>query len=178
MRRGLGTVNVWVAPADNSVLEGTDSVKGIERSSLPAVRARWQSGDHAARMARFAIAALRVAGSTLIDPDDPARGPVRIRVGMHSGHTLTITLFQTVTFAYFLPRLTPSRFLPILFSECASLEFSSFPIPRLSLTPCRTVHRGGCWPPQPQVHALRRHHQRGGPHGTGAHATPPKHTCS
>ncbi len=42
-------------------------------------------GDHAARMARFAAAALRAARATAIDPEDPGRGRVRMRVGLHSG---------------------------------------------------------------------------------------------
>ena len=41
--------------------------------------------DHAARLARFALAAVRAAADTLIDPADPGRGSVRIRVGLDSG---------------------------------------------------------------------------------------------
>ena len=44
-----------------------------------------QTADHALIMARFALAAQRAAAETLIDEDDPARGPVRIRVGLSSG---------------------------------------------------------------------------------------------
>jgi hypothetical protein len=36
-------------------------------------------------MARFSVAAVRAAAATPIDPLDPARGGVRIRVGLHSG---------------------------------------------------------------------------------------------
>ena len=41
--------------------------------------------DHAARMARFSIDAVRAANETLIDEDDPSKGYVMIRVGFHSG---------------------------------------------------------------------------------------------
>ena len=41
--------------------------------------------DHAARMARFSLAALRVAASTPVDEDDLSRGFLQIRVGLNSG---------------------------------------------------------------------------------------------
>jgi class 3 adenylate cyclase len=44
-----------------------------------------QASDHAARMARFALAALRAAAATLVDEEDPGRGGLRLRVGLHSG---------------------------------------------------------------------------------------------
>jgi len=44
-----------------------------------------QESDHAKRIAEFSIDAIAMAGETLIDVDDPARGHVRIRVGFHSG---------------------------------------------------------------------------------------------
>ncbi len=44
-----------------------------------------QPFDHAARVARFALAAVQAAATTLIDPENPALGPVRLRVGFHSG---------------------------------------------------------------------------------------------
>jgi class 3 adenylate cyclase len=50
-----------------------------------ASRRTRQAGDHAVRMARFALAALRAAAATLVDPADPGRGAVRLRVGLHSG---------------------------------------------------------------------------------------------
>jgi guanylate cyclase, other len=43
------------------------------------------NGDHAARMARFALAAIQCAAATPIDTDDPSRGQVQMRVGLHSG---------------------------------------------------------------------------------------------
>ena len=36
-------------------------------------------------MARFSVAAMRVARRTLVDPDDPSRGYLQIRAGLHSG---------------------------------------------------------------------------------------------
>jgi len=44
-----------------------------------------QPDDHALRIARFAIGAVRAANKTPIDLDDPSKGNVRIRVGFHSG---------------------------------------------------------------------------------------------
>jgi len=44
-----------------------------------------QEEDHAARIAEFAVDAIRAANSTLIDEDDPERGYLNIRVGFHSG---------------------------------------------------------------------------------------------
>ena len=40
----------------------------------------WQAGDHAARIARFALGAMAAAYETSIDLDDPSRGTVHIRV--------------------------------------------------------------------------------------------------
>ena len=44
-----------------------------------------QSVDHAKRMAQFAIDALAAARAIPIDPNNPKRGHVSIRVGFHSG---------------------------------------------------------------------------------------------
>lgn len=44
-----------------------------------------QDDDHALRIARFAIGAIKAANNTPIDMDDPSKGSVRIRVGFHSG---------------------------------------------------------------------------------------------
>lgn len=41
--------------------------------------------DHAARIARFSMDAVRAAQETVIHPDKPEMGNVRIRVGFHSG---------------------------------------------------------------------------------------------
>ena len=44
-----------------------------------------QDDDHARRIAEFSIAAIEAANDTLIDPNDPDRGTVNIRVGFSSG---------------------------------------------------------------------------------------------
>lgn len=44
-----------------------------------------QSLDHAKRIAEFAFHAIEAANDTLIDPDDPSRGSLNIRVGFSSG---------------------------------------------------------------------------------------------
>ena len=45
--------------------------------------------DHAARVARFALAAVQAAAETLIDPSKPELGTVPLRVGFHSGPVVT-----------------------------------------------------------------------------------------
>ena len=44
-----------------------------------------QEADHAKRVAEFALDTLKAAAETPILPDDPSKGTVRIRVGVHSG---------------------------------------------------------------------------------------------
>ncbi len=48
----------------------------------------WQvvsQDNHAAQLARFSIAAVRAARETPVDPDDPSKGTISIRVGLHTG---------------------------------------------------------------------------------------------
>ncbi len=60
--------------------------ENILRSDL---RGGWPSApqpdDHAARIARFALAVVAAAAAIPIDPDRPELGPVRLRAGFHSG---------------------------------------------------------------------------------------------
>jgi class 3 adenylate cyclase len=44
-----------------------------------------QAEDHVARIAAFAVDAIRAANATLIDPDDPDKGHINIRCGFHTG---------------------------------------------------------------------------------------------
>ena len=44
-----------------------------------------QTYDHAKRIAQFSIAAIHAANDTLIDPENPDRGSVNIRIGFASG---------------------------------------------------------------------------------------------
>ena len=44
-----------------------------------------QADDHAARMARFALAAAEAAAETAVNAGDPRAGTLQIRVGLHSG---------------------------------------------------------------------------------------------
>ena len=44
-----------------------------------------QHYDHAARIAAFAIDAIKAANETLIDTDKPELGHINIRCGFHSG---------------------------------------------------------------------------------------------
>ena len=47
-----------------------------------------QPHDHAKRIAEFAIDSIEAANSVEIDPDDPGRGVLSIRVGFHSGQVV------------------------------------------------------------------------------------------
>jgi class 3 adenylate cyclase len=47
-----------------------------------------QPHDHASRMSAFAIDTVSAANETLIDPEDPEKGFVDIRVGFHSGSVI------------------------------------------------------------------------------------------
>ena len=44
-----------------------------------------QPDDHASRIAAFALDAIVAANETLIDPEDPGKGYINIRVGFHTG---------------------------------------------------------------------------------------------
>ena len=44
----------------------------------------WQP-DHALRLAQFALGAVSVANATPVDPAEPSRGCINIRVGVHAG---------------------------------------------------------------------------------------------
>ena len=55
-----------------------------------------QGDDHAARMARFAIAAAEVAGETLVDSGNLSSGTVKIRIGLHSGPVTACVLGQNI----------------------------------------------------------------------------------
>jgi class 3 adenylate cyclase len=48
-----------------------------------------QKADHVKRCALFAIEAVKAAGETLIDVDDPSRGYLQIRVGFHTGPVIS-----------------------------------------------------------------------------------------
>lgn len=41
--------------------------------------------DHTKRMADFALQAVRTAQEVLVDVDDPSKGSIEIRVGIHTG---------------------------------------------------------------------------------------------
>ena len=59
--------------------------RGRCRVAVSAALGRRQAGSHAAVLARFALAAVRAASETLVDEEDPGRGHVPFRVGLHSG---------------------------------------------------------------------------------------------
>jgi guanylate cyclase, other len=64
---------------------GVHKLETIGDAYLCATNVAAAQPDHAARLARFAVAAVAAAAATPIDPAQPALGPVRIRVGLHSG---------------------------------------------------------------------------------------------
>lgn len=41
--------------------------------------------DHATRIGRFALDAIKAAQSTMVDVQDPQRGGINLRVGFHTG---------------------------------------------------------------------------------------------
>lgn len=51
--------------------------------------------DHCARIARFAIGACRIAAETLVDPEQPSLGTIRIRCGFHSGPVVASVVGST-----------------------------------------------------------------------------------
>ena len=48
-----------------------------------------QSSDHVLRLAQFSLDAIKVANQTPIDPDDPTKGFVQIRVGFNTGPVIS-----------------------------------------------------------------------------------------
>jgi len=50
---------------------------------------RAHPNDHVKRIAEFAIDAVKAASETMIDPEEPERGCLQIRVGFHSGPVLS-----------------------------------------------------------------------------------------
>jgi class 3 adenylate cyclase len=50
---------------------------------------RAHPNDHVKRIAEFAIDAAKAASKTMIDPEEPERGCLQIRVGFHSGPVLS-----------------------------------------------------------------------------------------
>jgi len=50
--------------------------------------------DHTARIAAFALEAISAASTTMVDTEDPARGYVNIRVGVHSGPVVASVVGQ------------------------------------------------------------------------------------
>ena len=60
-------------------------VETIGDSYMAVTNLTKDQDDHAKRIAEFAIEAVKAANETLIDVDDPTRGTVNIRVGVHSG---------------------------------------------------------------------------------------------
>ena len=51
---------------------------------MPSV-VKEQPDDHVKRIAEFSVEAVEAANTVQIDPDDPEKGCVQIRVGFHSG---------------------------------------------------------------------------------------------
>jgi hypothetical protein len=47
-----------------------------------------QADTYAARLARFAIAAVAAAGEIIVDPEDQDSGSIKIRVGICAGPVL------------------------------------------------------------------------------------------
>jgi class 3 adenylate cyclase len=68
-------------------LHGVQKIDVIGDSYIAATNlTEHQPVDHAARLARFAMAAMQAAWDTAVDEDDPdGRGGVQLRIGLHCG---------------------------------------------------------------------------------------------
>jgi class 3 adenylate cyclase len=79
-------LNRWFETLDGLADEhGVYKLETIGDAFLAATNLLAPQPDHAARMARFALAATAAAESTLVDETDPARGTLQIRAGINSG---------------------------------------------------------------------------------------------
>jgi Adenylate and Guanylate cyclase catalytic domain len=65
-----------------------------------------QEFSHAKRIAEFAIDAIAAANDTLIDPENPDKGYVNIRVGFHSGPVVADVVGVSNCRCCFLPLLS------------------------------------------------------------------------
>lgn len=74
--------NPALNPADNHKVYKLET---IGDSWVGVCNLTQEQPDHAARIARFSIDAIEVAQATIIQPDQPEMGTVKIRVGFHSG---------------------------------------------------------------------------------------------
>ncbi len=54
-----------------------------------------QEGDHAARVAAFALAAVAAASTIAVDEDDPEAGCLTVRAGFHSGPVVASVIGRT-----------------------------------------------------------------------------------
>ena len=69
-----------------AALHGVERVDAIDGCYIAAANfSRHQPADHAARLARFAVAAVAAAADTAIDPARPSLGAVRLLAGLHCG---------------------------------------------------------------------------------------------
>jgi class 3 adenylate cyclase len=76
----------WFETLDSLADEhGVYKLETIGDAFLAATNLLAPQPDHAARMARFALAAAAAAERTLVDDSDPARGTLQIRAGINSG---------------------------------------------------------------------------------------------
>lgn len=50
-----------------------------------------QKDDHVKRVVEFSIDAIQAASEVLVDEDDPSKGNIQIRVGLHSGKLCLIS---------------------------------------------------------------------------------------
>ena len=77
-----------------------------------------QDKDHVKRIAEFAVEAVERAGEIPVDIDDPSMGYVKIRVGFHSGVSMTLRVVAQTMFRFL--RLTT----PCVFGFCPAFPCS------------------------------------------------------
>merc|ERR1719181_2339043 len=51
--------------------------------------------DHTLRVARFAVEAMKAANQVAVDPNDPSKGTLQIRVGFHTGSAVASVVGST-----------------------------------------------------------------------------------
>jgi hypothetical protein len=135
-------LNRWFETLDGLADEhGVYKLETIGDAFLAATNLLAPQPDHAARMARFALAATAAAERTLVDETDPARRTLQIRAGINSGPCMAAVIgrrnpkYAEFIFPFSAPSLHPSLKLPPSFLLPRPLPLLCFlpfrlPLPR------------------------------------------------